>query len=83
MSVHPMARTGFASDTGNYDASRPEHQPTAVNKLLKELNIPPHGRIVEIGSGTGKFTSHLLNREENWEVICVEPSEVFIVCLIN
>ena len=31
---------------------------------------------VEIGSGTGKFTTHLLNRKEHWEIICVEPSDV-------
>jgi tRNA G46 methylase TrmB len=76
MSVHPIAQAGFGSDTTNYDAARPEHQPAAVSKLLEMLAIPPTGRLVEIGSGTGKFTAHLLNRPENWEIICVEPSDV-------
>jgi ubiquinone/menaquinone biosynthesis C-methylase UbiE len=76
MSVHPVAEKGFASDSINYDLSRPDHQPAAVEKLLESLAIPPGGRLVEIGSGTGKFTAHLLNRKEKWEVICVEPSEV-------
>jgi ubiquinone/menaquinone biosynthesis C-methylase UbiE len=76
MSVHPVAQVGFASDSSNYDSARPDHQPAAVSKLLNEFAIPPGGRIVEVGSGTGKFTAHLLNRKEKWEIICVEPSDV-------
>ena len=76
MSVHPTAQKGFGSDATNYDSARPDHQAPAVSKLLENLDIPPGGRLVEIGSGTGKFTAHLLNRKENWEIICVEPSDV-------
>jgi cyclopropane fatty-acyl-phospholipid synthase-like methyltransferase len=76
MTVHPTAQTGFGSDTMNYEAARPEHQTPAVNHLLEKLAVPAGGRLVEIGSGTGKFTAHLLNRPEKWEIICVEPSEV-------
>jgi phospholipid N-methyltransferase len=76
MSVHPVAQSGFASDTTNYDSSRPEHQVTAVVYLLSKLAIPQGGTIIEVGSGTGKFTSHLLSRPERWKVICIEPSEV-------
>lgn len=75
MIVHPTAVSGFGSDTANYNAARPDHQPPAVSHLLQNLNIPPGGILVEIGSGTGKFTSHLLNRPEGWKIICVEPSE--------
>ena len=77
MSVHPIAAKGFGSDSANYDAARPDHQPPAVNKLLENLAIPAGGKVVEVGSGTGKFTTHLLNRPEKWEIICVEPSAVF------
>jgi len=77
MSVHPIAAKGFGSDSANYDAARPDHQPPAVNKLLENLAIPAGGKVVEVGSGTGKFTAHLLNRPEKWEIICVEPSAVF------
>ena len=77
MTVHPVAESGFGSDTSNYDASRPDHQVPAVNHLLEKLAIPAGGCIVEIGSGTGKFTSHLLNRPEQWRIICIEPSEVY------
>ena len=76
MSVHPTAQKGFGSGSTNYDSARPEHQTPAVSKLLEKLAIPTGGRLVEIGSGTGKFTAHLLNRRENWEIICVEPSDV-------
>ena len=77
MPVHIGAKVGFGSETSNYDASRPEHQTPAVEKLLKNLAIPPGGRIVEVGAGTGKFTKHIVNRPEKWEVICVEPSDVY------
>ena len=77
MSVHPVAQKGFGSDSANYDAVRPDHQVPAVEKLLENLAIPAGGRVVEIGSGTGKFTTHLLNRPEKWEIICVEPSAVY------
>ena len=76
MYVHPTAQEGFGSDTANYDAARPDHQIPAVAKLLENLAIPPGGRVVEVGSGTGKFTTHLLKSTENWEIICVEPSDV-------
>jgi len=79
MSVHPGAKVGFGSETLNYEAARPEHQPPAVEKLLEALAVPPGGRIIEVGSGTGKFTKHIVNRPEKWEVICVEPSEVVYV----
>lgn len=75
MTVHPTAVSGFGSDTANYDSARPDHQPPAVSHLLQNLHIPPGGTLVEIGSGTGKFTSHLLNRPEAWKIICVEPSD--------
>lgn len=78
MSVHPVAQKGFGSDSSNYDSARPDHQAPAVSKLLENLAIPRGGRVVEIGSGTGKFTAHLLNRNENWEIICVEPSDVLL-----
>jgi ubiquinone/menaquinone biosynthesis C-methylase UbiE len=77
MSVHPIAAKGFGSDSADYDAARPDHQPPAVNKLLENLAIPVGGKVVEVGSGTGKFSTHLLNRPERWEIICVEPSAVF------
>jgi ubiquinone/menaquinone biosynthesis C-methylase UbiE len=78
MSVHPVAQKGFGSGSTNYDSARPDHQAPAVAKLLENLAIPHGGRVVEIGSGTGKFTAHLLNREENWEIICVEPSDLLL-----
>ena len=82
MSVHPIAQRGFGSDSSNYDSARPEHQPPAVSKLLEKLVIPAGGRVVEIGSGTGKFTTHLLNRKENWEIICIEPSDVCLFLIL-
>jgi 16S rRNA A1518/A1519 N6-dimethyltransferase RsmA/KsgA/DIM1 with predicted DNA glycosylase/AP lyase activity len=33
----------------------------------------PKARVVEIGAGTGKFTELLMGREEEYEIVAVEP----------
>ena len=34
-----------------------------------------HARILEVGAGTGKFTELLARREEDYEILAVEPHE--------
>jgi hypothetical protein len=62
-----QASTGF-SDASHYDKHRPTYPAGAVSKLLSHLGIAGEEsrgvRVVEIGSGTGKFTELLVEREE-------------------
>ena len=53
------------------------YPPESVNKLLSHLGLANQekARIVELGSGTGKFTELLVARPEKFEVVAVEPHE--------
>ncbi|KAI2638202.1 S-adenosyl-L-methionine-dependent methyltransferase [Xylaria nigripes] len=68
------AEQGF-KDAAAYDIHRPSYPFEAVEAFLKELKIAgKHGvNIVEIASGTGKFTELLAARPERYSVKAVEP----------
>ncbi|KAF4634870.1 hypothetical protein G7Y89_g3230 [Cudoniella acicularis] len=68
------ASTGF-SNASHYDTHRPSYPSAAVDKLLKNLGVfgVKDARIVDLASGTGKFTELLVGREEEFEVVAVEP----------
>ena len=69
-----QAATGFA-DASNYDKFRPSYPAAAVEKLLTHLNVAGQkdARIIDLASGTGKFTEALIARPEDFEVTAVEP----------
>jgi ubiquinone/menaquinone biosynthesis C-methylase UbiE len=48
-----------------------------VTALLRNLNVlsEPSAKIIELGSGTGKFTSLIAERDEGYEVLAVEPHD--------
>lgn len=64
--MNESAQTGF-SNASHYDAHRPSYPEEAVSKLLKHLGVAdqPKAQIVELASGTGKFTELLVKRGEN------------------
>jgi SAM-dependent methyltransferase len=65
-------RTTFGTVAELYDRVRPTY-PAAVYDDLAELGaIPPGGRVLEIGPGTGKATVELARR--GYEVVAVELS---------
>lgn len=68
------AAKGFANASA-YDAYRPSYPPEAVEALLKQLHVAgqPHANVVEIASGTGKFTEQLAARPESYNVVAIEP----------
>lgn len=74
MSIPSEAQSGFA-DASSYDTHRPSYPTEAVTKLLQHLNVHdvPEARILDLGAGTGKLTSLLAEREEEYEIIAVEP----------
>jgi ubiquinone/menaquinone biosynthesis C-methylase UbiE len=69
-----VASEGFA-DASAYDAHRPSYPPEAVDALLRHLKISgqPNVNVVEIASGTGKFTEPLAKRHESYNIHAVEP----------
>jgi len=83
-SVHPIAQGGFDKlDTSQiYERSRPSYSREVVHFLLDKLGITTSAspsnqplRILELGAGTGKFTSTLQEvlRESEVQIIASEP----------
>ena len=73
-SINPIAQSGFAN-ASSYDAHRPSYPPEAVNPFLQHLDIVNalHARVVDLAAGTGKFTEILADREEDYDILAVEP----------
>jgi 16S rRNA A1518/A1519 N6-dimethyltransferase RsmA/KsgA/DIM1 with predicted DNA glycosylase/AP lyase activity len=68
------AEEGF-KNAAAYDRHRPNYPPEAVEAFLQNLKIAGQHEvnIVEIASGTGKFTEVLAERPESYSVKAVEP----------
>jgi SAM-dependent methyltransferase len=64
----------FNSVPERYDRCRPSYPLVAVQSMLDRASSP--GSVLEIGSGTGKFTERLV--ELGHAVTCVEPGEGLI-----
>ena len=61
----------FDSVADFYDAYRPDYPDALIETIIAETGIPPNGKILEIGSGTGKAT--LLFARRGFSILCVEP----------
>lgn len=70
----PEAAAGF-KDGAAYDAFRSSYTPQAVDGLLTELGAKGifNAKIIDLAAGTGKMTELLAAREEQFQVIAVEP----------
>ncbi|KAF2481085.1 S-adenosyl-L-methionine-dependent methyltransferase [Neohortaea acidophila] len=70
------ARVGFAKGE-EYDQYRPTYSPTIVQLLLDNLQVngKQHAKILDLAAGTGKFTEAVAAREEQFEIVAVEPHE--------
>ena len=56
-----------------YDTFRPTYPPELVEAVIALSGIPAAGKILEIGSGTGKAS--LLFAQHGYSMVCVEPGE--------
>lgn len=61
---------GYAKD---YTAGRPSYAQDLIQCMYEKYGISGTSKIADIGSGTGKFARHLL--EKGSEVYCVEPND--------
>jgi len=62
---------GFADVAEVYDRGRPAYPPPAVERIVEELGVRRHGRVLDLGAGTGKLTRPLL--AAGLDVVAVEP----------
>ena len=76
MSIAPEVQTGFAAAAA-YDAYRPTYPPKALSELLTHLDVAgvKSARIMDLAAGTGKFTELLSARDEEYDILAVEPHE--------
>ncbi len=73
----PTAAAEGFKDAKAYDAHRPSYPPDAVESFLRHLHLADKANlnVVEIASGTGKFTELLAARHESFNIVAVEPHE--------
>jgi SAM-dependent methyltransferase len=64
-------RTSFDRNAEQYDAVRPSYPDVSIDDLIFRSGIRPHGRIVEVGAGTGKATLQFARR--SFSVLALEP----------
>lgn len=57
----------------DYTVSRPSYSIELINYLYSQYGITETSVVADIGSGTGKFSKQLLDRQN--EVYCVEPND--------
>jgi SAM-dependent methyltransferase len=72
-SVHETAGSGFGAAADEYERSRPDYPPQAVDLVVRELNIAPGRRLLELGAGTGKLTRILAGTRAR--IAAIEPVE--------
>jgi len=69
--THPMVR-GFDREARRYERARPGYPRASVRHLAKVLDLRRGRTIVELGSGTGKFTRAIL--PTGAAVVAIEPT---------
>ncbi|KAI4128111.1 MAG: hypothetical protein LQ338_002896 [Usnochroma carphineum] len=74
--IPESATRGFAN-ASSYDTHRPSYLPEAVDNLLSRLQVKgiKNSRIIDVGAGTGKFSEVLAKRDEEFEIVAVEPHD--------
>jgi ubiquinone/menaquinone biosynthesis C-methylase UbiE len=70
------AVTGFAKSAA-YDQYRPTYSSTIVQFLLEKLGVAGKNgaKILDLAAGTGKFTEALAARDEDFQIVAVEPHD--------
>jgi ubiquinone/menaquinone biosynthesis C-methylase UbiE len=64
---------GFGRIAAEYDASRPEYAPEALDRAEEVLGLGPDARVVDLAAGSGTLTRALAERFA--EVVAVEPDD--------
>lgn len=81
MTVNNIAKVGFNSNNDNYENFRPDYPKEVISEIKNHISdnkINNKVNVLELGSGTGKFSKLLLNEfDENelGQLYAVEPSD--------
>lgn len=82
LQVNKVSQSTYNSNHALYDEYRPEFLPEAVDALVFQTLhlVPGESRVIELASGTGKFTKSLVARgfNQNHRLLAIEPSDGMI-----
>jgi SAM-dependent methyltransferase len=70
LDIHPSAAVGFG-DATDYEAGRPDYPAAAIAQLMNVLKVDSESSLLDLGAGTGKFTSRLVGFGA--KLIAVDP----------
>ena len=70
-SLHPAAKRGFSASAELYQQVRPDYPAEISQWLADTLTLPVDARLLDLGSGTGKFIPYLRPLSKN--IIAVDP----------
>lgn len=62
----------FGEVASLYDRHRPGYSEELVDRVIGYAQLPPEGRILEVGCGTGQATASFARR--GYRMLCLEPS---------
>jgi SAM-dependent methyltransferase len=79
--IHPVAAEGFTAGAAAYVAGRPEYPPQIEEWLRTDLGLRKGKIALDLGAGTGKFSSRLVATGAT--VIAVEPVPAMLDELIR
>ncbi len=69
--IHHSASDGFSAKADQYVRGRPDYPADIVPWLRQRLGLGAGKIVVDLGAGTGKFTTYLL--QTGARVIAIEP----------
>ena len=69
--IDDARRTSFDDEAELYDRARPSYAEPLVDEVIAQSRIPPDGRILEVGAGTGKAT--VLFARRGHPMVALEP----------
>ena len=78
--VHHAAAVGFEANAAGYARGRPDYPPALDRWLCDEVGLGSGRTVVDLGAGTGKFTSRLLATDA--DVIAIEPVDAMRARLV-
>jgi len=70
-SLHPAAQQGFSAAAELYQQVRPNYPVDIIHWLKQDLAINPQAKVIDLGSGTGKFLPYLKHVTPN--IVAIEP----------
>jgi len=70
-SIDDARRTSFDEEAELYDRARPSYAEPLVDEIVARSRLPPDGRILEVGAGTGKAT--VLFARRGYAMVALEP----------